>query len=106
LEQIKQIGFYTDCLGKAHWSEPSTVIDRELAKMLVQIARIFIKDREIVEKEIELWVKHMGKVKDADLSVQKEALLHWYAEMQELGLTPKGEKFTDFIQWLGVDLNK
>ncbi len=105
MEQIKQIGFYTDCLGEAHWSEPSDVVDQELAKMLVQIARIFIKDRDIEEKEIALWIKHMGKVKDDDLRMQKEGLLHWYAEMQELGLTPKGEKFTDFIQWLGINLD-
>ncbi len=27
LDQVKQISFYTDCLGKANWSEPLVVID-------------------------------------------------------------------------------
>ena len=104
LEQIKQISFYTDCLGKAHWSEPSMVIDKELAKMLLQIARIFVKDREMQVKEIELWIKHMSKVEYDDYIGQKEALMHWYAEMIELGLTPKESKFEDFVQWLGINL--
>ena len=103
LEQIKQVSFYTDCLGKAHWSEPSMVIDKELAKMLLQIARVFIKDREMQVKEIELWIKHMSKVEYDDYIGQKEALMHWYAEMVELGLTPKESKFEDFVQWLGIN---
>ena len=27
LDLVKQIGFYTDCLGNAHWSIPEEVID-------------------------------------------------------------------------------
>ncbi|HUV75179.1 MAG TPA: AbiV family abortive infection protein [Dehalococcoidales bacterium] len=106
LEQVKQIGFYTDCLGKANWSEPMEVIDKDLATMLVQTAKIFLKKGEITTNEIELWVKHLGPVKNGDFSQQKEALLHWYAEMQELGLATKGEKLTDFMQWLGIHLDK
>src|SRR2546430_11396188 len=35
LDQVKQLSFYTDCLGKAHWSAPEEVIDHALASMLV-----------------------------------------------------------------------
>ena len=31
LDQLKQIGFYTDCLGKANWSVTVEVIDEPLA---------------------------------------------------------------------------
>jgi AbiV family abortive infection protein len=31
LDNLKQIGFYRDCLGKAHWSVPSEVIDEGTA---------------------------------------------------------------------------
>jgi AbiV family abortive infection protein len=44
LDQVKQISFYTDCLGDAHWSIPHDVIDESLAMMLLQIARIFSRD--------------------------------------------------------------
>jgi AbiV family abortive infection protein len=38
LDAIKQLGFYTDCFGKGHWSMPEEVIDQNLASGLVQIA--------------------------------------------------------------------
>ena len=106
LDKVKQISFYTDCLGKANWFEPSVAIDEELAKMLTQIAKLFAKDTEVKVKEIELWVKHMGRVKDSDLIDQKEALLHWYAEMQELGLAPKGQNLADIMRWLGLHVDE
>ena len=106
LEQVKQISFYTDCLGKAHWSEPSAVIDKELAESLMQIARLFVKNRDMEVKEIELWIKHMGKGEEDNFISQKEALMRWYAEMIELGLTPKESKFEDFVKWLGISLSK
>ena len=108
LDQVKQIGFYTDCLGKARWSNPSAVVDKELAEMLIQIASLFIKikRRDMEAKEIELWIKHMGKVKDDNSINRKEALMRWYAEMIELDLAPKESKFGDFVKWLGVSLDK
>ena len=32
LDQLKQLGFYTDCLGQAHWAIPANSIDEKLAK--------------------------------------------------------------------------
>jgi len=106
LNQLKQISLYTDCLGRAHWSEPSAVIDEELARMLVKIAKLFVKGRNMEEKEIELWVKHLGKVKNSDNKKMKEALANWYAEMEELGLAPKGGSLADFNQWLGIEFDE
>ena len=31
LDNLKQLGFYTDCLGKATWALPWKVIDEDLA---------------------------------------------------------------------------
>ena len=103
LEQVKQIGFYTDCLGKINWSEPTEVVDKELATMLTQIAKIFIAKNEVTTKEIELWVKHIGRTKHGTLKEQKESLLHWYAEKQELELAPKGQDIKDILEWLGLN---
>jgi len=104
LEQVKQIGFYTDCLGEAHWSEPTEVVDKELATMLVQIAKIFASKNEVTVKEIELWIKHIGRSKNETRKEQKGSLLHWYAEMQELGLAPKEQNIVDIRDWLGLDM--
>jgi len=106
LEQIKQISFYTDCLGEAHWSEPTEVIDKDLATMLMQIAKIFAVKNKVTTKEVELWVKHIGRTKEGTFKEQEESLLNWYAEMQELGLAPKEQDINDIINWLGLDINK
>jgi AbiV family abortive infection protein len=86
LDQVKQIGFYTDCLGEEHWSIPHEVIDEPLARMLVRIAGMVSKDRVVTPKEIELWVKHMEPVWMTDLDGMKRALIDWYDDMQQLGL--------------------
>ena len=72
LDQLKQLGFYTDCLGKAHWSKPAEVIDEELARMLVEIGRIFSQGSNHSEKEIELWIQHVGPVWKKDMAWMKQ----------------------------------
>jgi AbiV family abortive infection protein len=91
LDQLKQIAFYTDCLGRAHWSMPQEVIDESLAKMLIQVAKIFARDKHVSETEIKLWIKHIGPVWKRDPSWMKQALCNWYREMQDAGLAPAGE---------------
>jgi AbiV family abortive infection protein len=90
LDYIKQIGFYTDCLGDAHWSIPEEIVDKGLAKMLVGLSKIFASNKEITEKEIELWIKHLGPVWKKNMAWMKHALENWYDEMQESGLAPDG----------------
>lgn len=106
LDQLKQIGFYTDCLGEAHWSEPSDVIEKDLANLMVSIARIFTVNREVKVKEIELWIKHMSITDNDTYTSQKESLMHWYAEMTELCLIPEGSTFEDFMKFIGVTIDK
>jgi AbiV family abortive infection protein len=90
LDQIKQLGFYTDCLGRAHWATP-TDLGEELARALVQTARIFAgTDREHTEREVELWIEYMGPVWKKGCAVHEEGLVNWYAAMQRAGLAPRG----------------
>jgi len=62
LDQIKQLGFYTDCLGQAHWSTPDATIDKDLAQMLVKVATLLAGKHEYTRTEVELWVEHIGPV--------------------------------------------
>ena len=105
LDQLKQVGFYTDCLGEAHWSEPSDIIDEHLAKLMISIARIFVSKRNVEVKEIELWIKHMSLMNEGVYVSQKESLMRWYAEITELCLTPEGSTFEDFVKFLGITIN-
>jgi AbiV family abortive infection protein len=90
LDQIKQLGFYTDCLGQAHWSTPDAVIDESLAQMLVRIAKLLAREKEHTEKEVQLWVEHIGPVWRKDPAWMKQALVNWYAAMQKSGLASEG----------------
>ena len=91
LDQLKQIGFYSDCLGAAHWSEPEAVIDEALAKQLVRTAEVLARSKETSRTEIELWVKHLAPVWNQDPGWMRKALENWYEDMQKHGLAPEGE---------------
>lgn len=99
LDQLKQLGFYTDCLGNQHWSIPLEVVQEELARNLIQTAKLLAKKREVTVKEIELWVQYVGAAPKGDLNENKKALVDWYAAMQVAGLHPDGtnemERFID-----------
>lgn len=91
LDQVKQLGFYTDCLGERHWAIPISVVDEELSRSLVETADLLAKDNRYTKREIELWVEHIGPVWKKDHQWMKQALINWYAEMQSEGLSPEGE---------------
>lgn len=103
LDQVKQISFYSDCLGKAHWSRPSEVIDRSLAATLVQTAQILSRGTKVSTHEIELWAKHMMPVKNAAVEWKNKALVNWYAEMQAEGLAPPGENKMEMFVFHGLN---
>ena len=61
LDVIKQLGFYSDCYGQAHWSEPFEVIDEQLARSIVVVAKVLVPKHETSEREIELWIDNVGQ---------------------------------------------
>ena len=82
---VKQLGFYTDCIGDAHWSLPLEVIDEGLATVLVRSAKIMSKRRHRVSvRELELWAIHMHS------GDTRENLLAWARAMESEGLHPEG----------------
>lgn len=97
LDRIKQIGFYTDCLGKAHWSVPADVIDQQLATQLVSTAELLSVPKEFTETEIDLWKKHIGPVWRGDMRWMKQALVNWGEEMAAKGLLDDSKKFERFV---------
>lgn len=90
LDQLKQLGFYTDCLGNKHWSNPEDVVDEKLAKSLVRTARLLSGGGPISVLEVELWVKHLQPVWRKSLKEMQQALIGWYADLQRHGLAPPG----------------
>lgn len=104
LDQIKQLGFYTDCLGnKGHWSIPEEVVEGELTNQLVATAELLSSASPTSKHEIELWVEHVGPVWKKDLNWMKRAVANWYEAMQREGLKPEGEKGMGQFLHDGID---
>ena len=99
LDQLKQLGFYTDCFGEhAHWSVPDEVIDAALATEVVRSANRFAGRSFVSERELQLWVEHMKPVWKRDLAGMKAALITCYAAMQSEGLLADGpNKMDEFV---------
>ena len=91
LDQLKQIAFYTDCLGNANWSEPFAVIDEDLSLDLVNTANLLAKGGTVTEREIELWIEYMRPTYGESLHRQKTSLASWYTAMKENGLWDDGD---------------
>lgn len=88
LDNLKQLGFYTDCLAKRHWSLPEDVIGEDLATGIVRIAELLIPEREVTQREIELWIQHLRPVWKGPMEGMEAAVSAWHRRMCEEGLTP------------------
>jgi len=103
LDHVKQISLYSDCLGRAHWSSPSVVVDKALASSLLETADMLSRGGEVSTREIELWVKHMKPVWKSTQEWRTKALANWYLEMQAEGLAPAGANEMENFVWHGLD---
>ncbi|WP_428274394.1 AbiV family abortive infection protein [Candidatus Palauibacter sp.] len=99
LDQVKQLGLYTDCLGPRCWTEPKTAIDEPFAKKLVLIADVMARREAVTSREMELWVEYMQPVYGAPLHEMKAALTRWYAAMREAGLSTQDERDVESFVW-------
>lgn len=84
LDALKQIGFYTDCVGDAHWAEPTAAVDKKLAEAIVQSARTLVPRSPTTAREIELWVEHLGPVWNTPEMFS--AAVAYYSAMRSEGL--------------------
>lgn len=99
LDQVKQISFYTDCLGNAHWSIPEEAVEQALAEGLVAIARLLVHDRVVQTEEMELWVKFLGPVHNSSPKWQRKALAEWHRELVRRGLADGDENGMENFIW-------
>ena len=95
LDVVKQLGFYTDFYEKGNCSVPIDVVDKPLAEELVQIAEILCSKKEVTQREMELWIEHLGPVWETP--EMSHALVRWSEAMQREGLIDNAEKMADFV---------
>jgi AbiV family abortive infection protein len=82
LDQMKQLAFYSDCLGKGKWSDPVDVVERDFAQLIVISAKVNCTHRRVTTRELELWRRHCGK---GCIDMQ-QGLLDWHTAMHAEGL--------------------
>ena len=85
LDTVKQLGFYTDCCGSAHWSEPPAVIDEKLAQTILFTAKVLLRKKDMPLREMELWIEHIGPSIDGEDSF--DDLLRFYEALHGEGLS-------------------
>jgi AbiV family abortive infection protein len=85
LDVIKQLGFYTDCYGNAYWSEPSEAITEDLAKQMLSIAHLLLTEREVMLREVQLWIEHVGDCWDSP--AMRLATINFWKAMRREGLS-------------------
>ncbi len=95
LDVVKQLGFYTDFYEKGHCSIPSDVVDEGLAKQLVQISELLCNKDEVTEREMELWVEHLGPAWETP--EMPHALIRWCEAMKKEGLKDNAKEMTNFV---------
>lgn len=102
LDNLKQLSFYTDIFSKRKWTIPSDVIDKDLAKGILETAKIMTNkepDGLDTEEGLKLWVKHIKPVWKQDMLKMKKKLIACYKEAEEIGLIEeeKTDEMTKFL---------
>jgi len=103
LDAVKQLGFYSDCLGSCHWSVPAQVVDEQLAKSLLLTARTLIpagKSAMQTAPELELWVKHLQPAWGKEMSAMKRALIDCYQEASDRGVLRGNHTVEEMVRFL------
>lgn len=85
LDALKQISFYTDCLGDRHWSVPIEVIDEELARSMLASAEMMWGSRSVTVRELELWTRIVGPYYNQN--GMAAAVVRWQHAMFSEGLS-------------------
>ena len=95
LDSIKQLGFYTDFFHEKYCCYPSDVIDEDLAKKILFVAKLLSKYREITVREIELWVEYVRP--HWGTSEMFQACVRWSEAMKIEGLSNNVEETKNFF---------
>jgi len=98
LDELKQAGFYTDCVDNGKWGVPDEFVDELIAAFVIKTARSLSKYHEVTEREIVLWIKHIGANQD---DPRPENLKKFWNALIEEGLNTS--TIDDIDGFLGIE---
>lgn len=85
LDYIKQLSFYSDCYVRESWATPNAIVDRPMTQGIMRAAKALLgQKKKHTQREIELWIEHIGTAKDSSDSPQR--MLKFYEAMIAEGL--------------------
>jgi len=96
LDELKQFAFYSDCFEGGVWSEPENFVDEVMARFVIRTAKSLTKQYSFSEREVELWVEHVGADKTPEgvktfwEAMIREGLAYGNIDVEEM-LGPKSE---------------
>ena len=104
LDAVKQVSFYTDCLGKRHWSVPTEVINEGLARSMIASAEMMWGGKSITVRELELWAQIVGPhYKQRGMMA---AVVEWQHAMLKEGLSKiEPEELAAFMRGTPVEVD-
>lgn len=98
LDNVKQFGFYTDCIGDGLWISPERKIGKETAGILLALAHVQCCDgKKFLAREIELWRECLSPFRHAPYEKMRIGLLEWHRRMVSEGLRKEDQGFVDFV---------
>ena len=98
LDDLKQAGFYVDCVGNAGWMSPVETITDEIAAAMVLIASIVCSSGKPTQvRELELWKETVGTCPHGTLVEMKNQVVQWHRRMEEEGLSQPDPGFEKFV---------
>jgi len=99
LDNLKQLCFYSDIFEKGICTLPDNIANEEIAKTILNIAKISINEVFDTEESLEIWIKHLKPVWKKEMFKMKLALIDCYKELEDKKLIENG-KSQDMINFL------
>jgi AbiV family abortive infection protein len=99
MDQIKQLGIYTDCFSSRSWSEPEKVIDENITGETLLVAAVLLPKDEVTTRELELWKAHVGPVWGTPAMF--DASLEFHRALIAEGLSEK--RIEDYERFFGIN---
>ena len=90
IEDVKQMSFYTDCLGSdATWTNPEYNIKEDLVPGLVNTVKAIIMSlHSVTEKEVELYIRCIKPMQSCSEEERSRAYDRYLDQLKELGVMP------------------
>jgi AbiV family abortive infection protein len=108
LNSLKQLGLYVGCYGRAHWSIPERVIEKDVASVVMSSATILLLGSTESELDtptaLQRWSDHMKGHFFVDALLANNLIVDFLLSARSLGIRLDGEKIPHNVafEWMST----